>query len=409
MKKILFAVLIALFPITVSWASVQWEKQGNFYFLAKNDRRIFSRACAGANKFGTKDVKYEGVDFLVRGQEGWKDYGRVDLTGDNLFSLPIKPGVKIEELHFLAGGNYGNSYKNDKLLSLYGDNYFYAVLTVIFSYENGTYKSRSVPVFWDWFHLGQREWAKDGARIKNVGNNPVRKDCSMYHISFSNPLPEEPLKDIIITDSWISDFPFSEVFAITIKSGDTFASAAKEDKQYPISVNSVAKQTPDTKTEWLFDKGFDGWISGSSQNWDANVDWQADAYQRKGVVSIPACNWGGDKFSWIEKKISLPDWGSIKLQFLRHSLVYSELVKRWSDGLLKVIIMASGANDVVYEKVYSADWQLESADISRYAGKVVVVRFENHAGGNVSLSETTSPLCDGEDALVDDIKLIGVK
>ncbi|TBR16822.1 hypothetical protein EPO66_03935, partial [bacterium] len=261
MRKIVCIIFVTLFPVTLSWAAVQWEKQGNFYFLTKNDRSSFSAAGAGANKFGTKYVKYEGVDFLARGQDDWKDYGRLDLEGDNLFSLPIRPGMKVDEIHFLTGGNYGNSYKNDKLLSLYGDNYFYAVLTVIFSYENGTYKSLSVPVFWDWFHLGQREWAKDGARIKNVGNNPVRKDCSMYHVSFLNPLPQEPIKNILVTDSWLGDFPFSEVFAITIKSNDALESIPKEDKQYKIPVNSVANQSPDTKTEWPFDKDLDGWIA----------------------------------------------------------------------------------------------------------------------------------------------------
>lgn len=220
MKKAFCIALIILFPVGLCWAG-NWEKQGDYYFLTKNNRDNFSLVGAGPNKFARKYLKYDGVNFLVRGASDWQDYGRLNLEYDNLFSLPIRGGMKIDEVHFLAGGNYSNSYEHDALMRLYGDKYFYATLTVIFVYQDGVYQELSVPVFWDWFHIGPGTWLKGRARIKSLGENPVRKDCNMYHISFINPRLMEPVKNILITDSWIDDRPFSDVFAVTLKSADT--------------------------------------------------------------------------------------------------------------------------------------------------------------------------------------------
>jgi len=222
MKKIICVVLLmVLFPVLVSWADDIWEKEGNYYFLTKNSRDYFSAKGPGANKFASKYLTYDGIDFLVKGPNNWEDYGRLDLSGNNLFPVPIPRGFKVDELHLLAGGSYSNSYKEDPLLSLYGDNYYYSVITVLFVYEDGSFKSLSVPMFWDLFHLGRREWSKEGAKIKGLGNNPVRKDCSLYHLSFKNPSPAKPLRNILVSDSWLSDVPFSDIFALTLKSKDT--------------------------------------------------------------------------------------------------------------------------------------------------------------------------------------------
>jgi len=220
---------MVLFPVVLSWAG-NWEKQGNYYLLTKNNRDNFSLPGAGPNKFARKYLKYDGVNFLVRGASDWQDYGRLNLEYDNMFSLPIRGGMKIEEVHFLAGGNYSNSYEHDGLMRLYGDKYFYATLSVIFVYQDGEYKELSVPVFWDWFHIGPGTWLKDGAKIKSLGENPVRKDCNMYHISFTNPSPLVPVKNILVTDSWIDDRPFSDVFAVALKSSDTMEAAVREVK-----------------------------------------------------------------------------------------------------------------------------------------------------------------------------------
>ena len=123
---------------------------------------------------------------------------------------------------------------------------------------------------------------------------------------------------------------------------------------------------------------------------------------------IPACNWAGDKSSWIEKKIALPDEDKLGIQFLRHSALYSELDKQWSDGLLKVIVSGAETSETVYEKIYSGEWSLETADLSKYRGKIVTIRFENHGAGKVKLGESTSPACDGEDAIIDEIRLIQI-
>lgn len=203
------------------WAADIWEKEGSYYFLTKNSREYFSAKGPGANKFASKYLAYDGIDFLVKASDTWDDYGRLDLSGNNIFSLPIPGGVKVDEVHFLSGGSYSNSYKEDPMLKLYGDNYYYSVITVLFVYEDGSFKSLSVPMFWDWFHLGTREWSKYGARIKGLGYNPVRKDCSMYHLSFNNPNPAKPLRNILVSDSWLSDMPFSDIFAVTLKSSDT--------------------------------------------------------------------------------------------------------------------------------------------------------------------------------------------
>jgi len=219
LKKIFCTVLMILFFATLSWAG-NWEKQGDYYFLTKNNRDNFSLIGAGPNAFASKYLKYEGVSFLVQGASDWQDYGRLNLEYDNLFILPLRSGMKIDELHLLAGGNYSNSYEHDSLMRLYGDKYFYATLTVVFVYQDGVYKELSVPVFWDWFHIGHGAWSKNGARIESLGENPVRKDCNMFHISFVNPRPLEPVKNILVTDSWIDDRPFSDVFALTLKSSD---------------------------------------------------------------------------------------------------------------------------------------------------------------------------------------------
>jgi hypothetical protein len=223
MKKLVKVILcswaLILFCYALSWAQ-DWEKQGDYYFLTKNNRDYFSSVGAGPNKFSDKYLKYNGVDFLVRGASDWPDYGRLNLEGNRMFSLPIRAGLKVAEVYLLAGGNYSNSYEHDGLMRLYGDKYFYATLSIIFVYQDGTYQELSVPVFWDWFHLGSGEWSKGKARIKSLGENPVRKDCSMFQIIFTNPKPIEPVKDMLIMDSWIDDRPFSDVFAVTIKSFD---------------------------------------------------------------------------------------------------------------------------------------------------------------------------------------------
>ena len=406
MRKILYIALALLFPAAASGAAGPWEKQGSFYFLTKDTRQSFSAPGASSNKFAGKYLTYDGIDFLVRGAEGWKDYGRLDLEGNKLFSVPIRPGMKIEEVHFLAGGNFGNTYEHDQLLRLYGDNYYYAVITVIFAYQDGTYKALSVPVFWDWFHLGPAEWSRDGAKVKSVGNNPVRKDCSMYHMSFANPKASEPLKDILVTDSWLSDSPFSEIFAVTIKTGDNLEAMPKEDRKFKIPANNAANEPADKKTGWTFNNDLDGWIAGCSENWDVDAFWKPDTYARKGAAVIPACNWGGDKFSWIEKKVTLPDWDRIEMQFLRHSAQYSEQDKQWTDGLLRVIVRGGTGQEIVYEKLYSGEWSPESADLSRYKGQTVIIRFEDHGAGHVRLTQSTSAACDGEDAIIGEIRLI---
>lgn len=405
MIKIILFVSIALFPMAGFCADGKWEKQGDYYYLGKKDRKDFSLPAAGANKFTSKYLSYDGVDFLARGADDWKDYGRLNLEGNNLFSLPLRQGIKVDEVHLLAGGNFGNSYEHDQLLRLYGDNYYYAVLSVIFVFQDGVYKFLSVPVFWDWFRMGSKEWLKDGAGIKYAGNNPARKDCSMFHMSFANPRPQEPVKDILVTDSWLSDRPFSEIFAVTIKSPDTLEAIPRQDRQFQNIVKDAAKEPADQRREWMFDHDLDGWIAGCSENWDADVIWLGDSFGRKGVIVIPACNLGGDKFSWIEKKINLPDWDKIELKFFRRSPVYSGQDKSWSDGLLKVIVKVPGNSEVAYENLFSGDWNSETADLSRYKGKTVVVRFENHGAGQVRLGPSTSPVCDGEDAIIDDIIL----
>ena len=222
MKKICCVVLLAvLFPVLASWAAETWEKKGEYYFLAKNSRDYFSAKGPGPNKFAAKYLTYDGIDFLVKGPDTWEDYGRLDLSGDNIFALPVPDGFKVDEVHLLAGGSYSNSYKEDPLLSVYGDNYYYSVITVFFAYQDGSFKSLSVPMFWDWFRLGRREWSRGGARIRGLGNNPVRKDCSFYHLSFNNPSPAKPLRNILVSDSWLSDLPFSDIFALTLKSDDS--------------------------------------------------------------------------------------------------------------------------------------------------------------------------------------------
>lgn len=229
MKKILGVLVITFLSLTASWGSPQqWESQGNFYFLTKNTKDSFSASGPGANKFLSKYLTYEGVDFLVKGAEDWQDYGRLNLGNNNMFQVPIRSGMKLDEIHFLASGSYGNSYDHDSLLRMYGANYYYSVLTVTFAYQDGTYKVLSAPVFWDWFHLPSIGWTKDGVKSKPVGVNPMRRDCTMYHISFINPKPTEPVKDILVADSWLSDLPFSDVFALTIKSSDAMPAMPKK-------------------------------------------------------------------------------------------------------------------------------------------------------------------------------------
>ncbi len=403
-RKILCIALIVFFPVSASFAAEQWEKQGHFYYLAKNTRESFGAKGAGANKFTGKYLTVDGISFLVKGADTWKDYGRLDLEGDNLFNVPIRSGMKVDELHFLAGGNFGNDYEHDKLLHLYGDNYYYATITVIFAYQDGTYKEVSLPIFWDWFHLISAEWSKDGAKIKYVGANPVRKDCGIYHISIVNPRASEPVKDILVTDSWLSDIPYSEIFSLTLKSSDKMQALPKKDKHFKFLVNNASNEPADTRTEWKFNIGLDGWIAGCSANWNSDSFWQADSFGKKGAVVIPACNWAGTKFSWIEKKIALPQWNRINLQFSRRSAAYSQLDKKWTDGSLKVIVNGTAGQETVYDRLYSGEWTQEIIDLSGYKGQTVIIRFESYGAGSVRLSQTSSPLCDAEDAIITEIQ-----
>jgi len=122
MKKILCAIVILFLCLTTSWAAAsQWESQGNSYFLTKNTRESFSAAGAGGNKFLGKYLTYDGVSFLVKGADDWQDYGRLNLGSNKMFRVPLRSGMKVDEIHFLASGNYGNSYEHDALLHLYGE------------------------------------------------------------------------------------------------------------------------------------------------------------------------------------------------------------------------------------------------------------------------------------------------
>jgi hypothetical protein len=227
-KVFLCVYAASLLSFGAAWAQ-DWEKQGEYYYLAKNNRDYFSLPGAGPNKFAARYLKYHGVDFLVRGPDSWQDYGRLNLEGNRMFSIPIRQGVKIEQVYLLAGGNYSNSYEHDRLMRLYGDKYFYATLSLIFVYQDGKYEEQSVPVFWDWFKIGLGEWSSGGAKIRSLGENPVRANCGMFWINFINPREDEPLKDILITDSWIGDRPFSDVFALTLKSSDTLEALPRKD------------------------------------------------------------------------------------------------------------------------------------------------------------------------------------
>ena len=228
LKKVLCIIVLVLLPLA-AWASEGWERKDNFYYLAKN-RENFALEGAGPNIFASKYLQYDGVDFLVSGPGDWKDYGRLNLEKNNMFSLPIKQGAKVDEVHFLAGGNYSNSYEHDSLMRLFGDKYFYATLSVIFVYEDGVYQELSVPVFWDWFSIGIGTWSKNGATIKSLGENLVREKCSIFHISFVNPRPDQPIKNILVTDSWLDDRPFSDIFAVTLKSSDALEADSKGGK-----------------------------------------------------------------------------------------------------------------------------------------------------------------------------------
>jgi hypothetical protein len=262
-------------------------------------------------------------------------------------------------------------------------------------------------VFWDWFRLPSVDWSKEGARIKYAGANPCRKDSIMFHASFANPRASAAVKAILVTDSWISDYPYSEIFALTLKSADAMDAQPKKDEQFKPQPASAENEPADTKTAWDLADGLDGWVTGSSRNWDSAASWLAESYGKKGVVSIPACGVGGDKFSWLEKKVTLPARDTLTLRFGRHSALFSEQDKQWSDGMLKVLVKAPGAGgqETVYEKLYSGEWSQESADLSKYKGRTVIIRFENHGAGTVKLGDTTSPVCDGEDALITDIRL----
>ncbi|MBF0503509.1 MAG: hypothetical protein HQL14_00255 [Candidatus Omnitrophica bacterium] len=405
MKKLLFIIMFSFSWNAHGEAISQWESQGDFYFLTKNSRESFAALGAGANKFMRKYLTCDGVDFLVKGAPDWQDYGRLDLQDNHIFAIPIRSGMKLDEIHLLASGNFSNSYEHDALLHYYGDKYFYATVTALFVYQDGAYKKLSVPVFWDWFHLPTVVWSKGGGQIKAIGNNPVRKDCSMYHIWFVNPRPTQPVRDLLIMDSWLADLPFSDIFAVTIKSHDTLPATLKTDMHFMPPVTNAEGQTADPRTVWSFDQNFDGWVKGSSDNWDVEVFWKADAFGHKGSVDLPACNWAGDKYSSIEKKVKMPPWDKIVLQFSRHSALFSELEKKWSDGLLKVVIKSPSGQETVYEKIYSGEWNAQKVDLSKYKGQTVIIRFENHGGGDVRLSLLTSPSCDGEDALIDDVRL----
>ncbi len=229
MQKSWYLTLLIFLTLGSLAVAQQWEAQGNFYFLSKN-KANFSVSAPGSNKLPSKYLSYDGVDFLVRGPADWQDYGRLNIGNNSFFQVPLRQGMKISALHFLASGDYGNSYLHDRLLKLYGENYFYSVLTVTWAYQDGTYKVLSAPVFWDWFHLPSVTWSKDGIKVKPVGINPVRPKCTMYHISFDNPRPMQPIKDILISDSWVSDQPFSDVFSLTISSMDKMEAAPRKDQ-----------------------------------------------------------------------------------------------------------------------------------------------------------------------------------
>ncbi len=311
-------------------------------------------------------------------------------------------------MHILTGGNIGNQYISDEILKKFGDSYFYTTFTLVFVYDDDTYQFLSAPVLWDWRASFLNQWKAEKVMVTYAGQNPVRQDAGIFHISFFNPEPAKNVKNILLSDGWLRDYPYSDIFAVTLKSQDYLAAIPKKDIAFSLPEKKSAQDMgPDTRNSWDFANDFDGWISGCSDSWDAEAEWTKESYGQKGAATLPACLWGADKYTWIEKKISIPPWGELKLEFSRHSGSFSNFSGQWSDGLLKVIVFYNGNEYVVYERLYSGDWCKEWIDLGKYKGETVVIRFENHGGGKVTIGEYNSPTCDGEEAIISEIKLIG--
>ncbi len=143
------------------------------------------------------------------------------------FSTPTvgqqESGAIVEEAHLLIGGNIGNVYLAEtppEYAYLIGTGDEWGEIYVTFNYEDSTSETLSVSIPWDW-SSPPGDWTGTYAYRKYVGINPVRcSRCTMFEAGFINPNPTKKVISIRVSDDWVSWYPWSDVFALTVKSSD---------------------------------------------------------------------------------------------------------------------------------------------------------------------------------------------
>lgn len=132
-------------------------------------------------------------------------------------------GAIVEEAHLLIGGNIGNVYGGEippEYAYLIGTQDLWGEIYVTFNYEDSTSETLSVSIPWDW--LPPSDWTGTYTYRKYVGRNPARcswcPQVTMFDAVFTNPNPTKKVVSIKVSDDWVGVYPWSDVFALTLKS-----------------------------------------------------------------------------------------------------------------------------------------------------------------------------------------------
>ena len=114
----------------------------------------------------------------------------------------------------------------------------------------------------------------------------------------------------------------------------------------------------------------------------------AESNSRKAfLLQSPWRKKGTERLTWVDYKLTLPEKGKISFAF-GYAMADNARVRQWSDGVtFSASVFADGKEEKLLEQHYnSSKWIDSEYDLSKYAGKTVVIRLQVGPGPKNSAS-----------------------